>query len=59
MGTTTIAIGEETREMIKSMGTKGETYDDIIRRMSEAYEEFLMRQYNRLNEGHKFKKLEP
>ncbi|GEM_PF-1019662 len=30
---TTIQISKETREMLKSLGRKGETYDDIIRRL--------------------------
>lgn len=57
MGATTIAISRETKELIKNLGTKGETYDEIIRRMSAAYEEFLKRQYKRLEERHKFKKM--
>ena len=57
MKTTTIAINEETKEMIKNLGTKGETYDEIIRRMSAAYEEFLSIQYKRLGEKRKFKKM--
>lgn len=32
---TTIQISKETREMLKSLGKKGETYDDIIRRLIE------------------------
>ncbi|MDK2383998.1 MAG: hypothetical protein QI199_04200 [Candidatus Korarchaeota archaeon] len=32
---TTIQISKETREMLKSLGRKGETYDDIIRRLIE------------------------
>jgi len=30
---TTIQISKETREMLKELGKKGETYDDIIRRL--------------------------
>ncbi len=30
---TTIQISKETREMLKELGRKGETYDDIIRRL--------------------------
>ena len=30
---TTIQITKETREMLKSLGRKGETYDEIIRRL--------------------------
>jgi len=32
---TTIQISKETREMLKELGRKGETYDDIIRRLIE------------------------
>ena len=32
---TTIQISKETREMLKELGKKGETYDDIIRRLIE------------------------
>ncbi|MEM3126778.1 MAG: hypothetical protein QW331_01780 [Candidatus Woesearchaeota archaeon] len=31
--TTTIAVSEETRDKIKEFGNKGETYDDILRRL--------------------------
>ena len=32
---TTIQVTKETREMLKELGKKGETYDDIIRRLIE------------------------
>ena len=32
---TTIQVSKETREMLKELGKKGETYDDIIRRLIE------------------------
>ncbi len=32
---TTIQITTETKEQIQSFGTKGETYDDIIRKLYE------------------------
>ena len=32
---TTIQVSKETREMLKELGRKGETYDDIIRRLIE------------------------
>ncbi|MBI3190848.1 hypothetical protein HYZ41_04045 [archaeon] len=57
MNNTTIAISEETKDIIKNLGTKGETYDEIIRRMCVAYEEFLNVQYKRFEEKHKFKKM--
>ncbi len=30
-GVTTIQLSSETREKLKALGKKGETYDDIIR----------------------------
>jgi hypothetical protein len=32
---TTIAVSTETREMLRALGEKGETYDDIIRKILE------------------------
>jgi hypothetical protein len=32
-----IKVKRETREMLKSLGKKGETYDEIIRRLVEAW----------------------
>ncbi len=57
MKITTIAISQETKDIIKNLGTKGETYDDIIRTLTIAYEECLERQYKRLSEKNKFKKI--
>ena len=57
MGVTSIAVSEDTKDMIKNLATKGETYDDIIRKMTAVYEEFLNRQYKRLSEKGKFKKM--
>ncbi len=54
---TTIAVSEETKEMLKSLGAKDETYDDIIRNMTIAYEEFLKKQYKRLEEKDRFKRM--
>ncbi len=33
---TTVSLDEETKEMLKRLGRKGETYDQIIRRLIEA-----------------------
>lgn len=33
--TTTIAIAKNTRDLLKEIGFKSETYDDIIRRLAE------------------------
>jgi len=32
-GTTMITISKETRDLIRSKGVKGETYDQILRRL--------------------------
>jgi len=34
---TTITIKKETREMLKELGKKGETYDEIIKRLIELW----------------------
>lgn len=33
---TTVSLDEETKEMLKRFGRKGETYDQIIRRLIET-----------------------
>lgn len=35
-GTTTIQLSVETREKLKGLGKKGETYDDVIIRLIES-----------------------
>jgi len=35
MDITTIQLSKETRDKISSFGVKGETYDDIIKRMCD------------------------
>lgn len=47
MGNTTIAISNETKNKISSFGTKGESYDTILKRIyslavKEHLREFLM-----------------
>jgi len=47
MGTTTIQLNKETKERISSFGIKGESYDDILKRIyslavKEQLREFLM-----------------
>jgi len=37
-GFVTIRISKETRERLKALGRKGETYDDVIARLIEFYE---------------------
>ena len=34
---TTIQLSKKMRDELKALGTKGETYDDIIKRLIEAY----------------------
>jgi predicted CopG family antitoxin len=36
---TTIAISEDVRDMIKEFGSKGETYDDILKKMLNSARE--------------------
>jgi predicted CopG family antitoxin len=36
---TTVKIKKDTREKLAELGSKKETYDDIIRRLIEFYEE--------------------
>lgn len=33
--TTTVSLDEETKEMLRRLGHKGESYDEIIRRLIE------------------------
>ena len=53
---TTIPITKEVREMLKSYGLKGETYDNILRRIVKQvdYEEFMERQYKLLQKKEEF-----
>lgn len=57
---TTILVTRKTREELKSLGKKGETYDDIITRLIKGInrQEFIARQYKRLEEKDKFIPLE-
>jgi hypothetical protein len=38
-GKTTIQLLVETRDDLESLGSKGETYDEIIKRLIKAYRE--------------------
>lgn len=44
--TTTIPLSKETRDLLKKYGQKGETYDELIRRLLDTAEqmEFAKRQ---------------
>lgn len=57
MENTTIAINKETKELLKKLGSKGDTFDNIIRTIYETYEDFLNEQYRRLGEKEKFTEL--
>jgi hypothetical protein len=55
MAITTIQVTPETRDMLKSVGRKGETYDAIVRKLlkSSEYVAFIEEQYRILREeGH-------
>jgi hypothetical protein len=54
--TTTIPVEKETRDRLRSFGRKGETYDQVLRRLMTLaeYEEFVTRQYDRLKEKSAF-----
>lgn len=54
--TTTIPIEKETRERLRSFGRKGETYDQVLRRLMSIaeYEEFMTKQYERLKDKSAF-----
>lgn len=57
---TTILVTKKTREQLKALGRKGESYDDIITRLMEEInrQEFIARQYERLEEKNTFIPLE-
>ena len=55
MGTTTIAVRAETKEVLRHLGEKGESYDQIIRRLVKkaAFKE-LDDRWNRILEEDEF-----
>jgi hypothetical protein len=56
---TTIAVDEKTREMLRGMGEKGESYDKIIRRLiKEVGWKKLDARWNRILEEDDFIPLE-
>ncbi|MDD3041947.1 MAG: hypothetical protein PHV51_11520 [Methanosarcinaceae archaeon] len=57
---TTIPVTKDIRDRLKQFGIKGETYNDILKRlMDEAnYESFMERQYKKLDEKEKFVSLD-
>jgi hypothetical protein len=60
MGITTIPVAKETREQLRSFGKKGETYDQILRRLMSLaeYEGFMEKQYERLKDKQAFVSLD-
>ncbi len=60
MATTTIPVEKETRDRLRSLGKKGETYTQILNRLmsSAMYEEFMERQYERLKDKKAFVSLD-
>jgi hypothetical protein len=60
MEVTTIPVAKETREHLRSFGKKGETYDQILRRLMSLaeYEGFMEKQYKRLEDKSAFVSLD-
>jgi hypothetical protein len=56
MTVTTIPLEKETRERLRSFGKKGETYDQILKRLMSLaeYEGFMEKQYDRLKRKEEF-----
>lgn len=54
---TTIAVSEQTKEGLRSLGRKGETYDEILQRAVEAAKNscFLRRRRGCLRKGSSFR----
>ena len=52
---TTIALASETKEMLRQMGEKGETYDNIIQKLiKEANWKKLDKRWNKILEEDEF-----
>jgi hypothetical protein len=53
---TTIPVRQRTKDRLKSLGLKGQTYEDIITQLVEhvEHEAFMEQQYQRLKEKSKF-----
>jgi hypothetical protein len=60
MATTTIPLERQTRDRLRLLGKKGETYDQILNRLMSVaeYEEFMERQYERLKDKRAFVSLD-
>ncbi len=57
---TTIPLERKTREILKRFGRKGETYNDIVKKLIRYMEKqrFMQTQYEKLREKEKFIPLE-
>lgn len=57
---TTIPVTKKVRDRLKEYGRKGETYNDILKRLMDEvdYETFMERQYRKLEEKEKFVSLD-
>ena len=60
MEITTIPLAKDTRERLRSFGKKGETYDQILKRLISLaeYEGFMEKQYERLKDKEAFVSLD-
>jgi len=58
--TTTIPLEKNTRERLRSLGRKGETYDQLVKRLISLAEceEFMTIQYERLKDKSAFVSLD-
>ena len=58
--TTTIPLEKDTRERLRSLGRKGETYDQLVKRLISLAEceEFMTIQYERLKDKSAFVSLD-
>lgn len=53
---TTISLDEDTRDQLKKLGEKGESYDDIVKQLIDQY---IESRYEKLEEDkEEFEKLE-
>lgn len=50
MAVTTIQVQTETRNLLKNIGDKGKTYDDIIRELASIREAYIQLMLDRLEE---------
>lgn len=50
MAITTVQLRTETRDILKSLAAKGETYDDVIEELIAGYRTYLKEQIRKLGE---------